>query len=451
LRRDDIIDHTIESGRRESGCAGQIVDSPKISLNVTQSVRAAAPSSFPALRHRGYRIYFATSAVAMMADNIEHVISYWVIYERFQSPALAGFAVVSHWVPFLLFSVYSGALADRFDPRRIIQTGMAFFIAASLGWGLLFATGTLEMWHAAVLLIIHGMAGVLWGPASQLLVHAIVGSEVLPSAVRLNATARWLGQLMGPAVGGGLMLALGPARGILANALIYLPLTLWLWRAPYGARSRESAPPAPRAVRGFAEIVATARGIAGNRTIVSMILLAGCGSLVVGNAYQAQMPEFAHDFGHTSADVSYSLLLAADAAGALVAGLVLEARGLLQPRPRTAFMLAMMWCCAIGFFAIASAYPVALALLFTAGFLQLSFNAMAQTLVQLHAPAAIRGRVIGLFNTASLGLRAFGGVTVGLMGALIGVHWSLALSAMVLLAIFIGLLAFTLHSAEGAR
>jgi MFS family permease len=417
---------------------------------VSEHARAAAHSSFPALRHRGYRIYFVTSAVAMMADNIEHVISYWVMYEKFQSPALGGFAVVSHWLPFLLFSVYSGALADRFDPRRIIQVGMLFFVLASLGWGLLFVTNTLEMWHAVVLLIIHGLAGVLWGPASQLLVHEIVGAETLQSAVRLNATARWLGQLMGPAVGGGLMLALGPAYGILVNALIYLPLVLWLWRAPYGPRFRKSAPVPARASRGFAEIAATARAVAGNRTIVSMILLAGGGSLIVGNAYQAQMPEFAHDFGHSSADLSYSMLLAADAAGAFVAGLVLEARGLLQPRPRTAFILAMLWCCAIGAFAVATAYPLALALLFTAGFLQLSFNAMAQTLVQLQAPAAIRGRVIGLFNTASLGLRAFAGVTVGIMGGLIGVHWSLALSAMVLLAIIIGLLAFTMRSARGA-
>jgi MFS family permease len=417
---------------------------------VSEHARAAARPSFLALRHRGFRIYFVTSAVAMMADNIEHVISYWVMYEKFQSPALAGFAVVSHWLPFLLFSVYSGALADRFDPRRVIQAGMVFFIVASLGWGLLFVTDALEMWHAVVLLIIHGLAGVLWGPAGQLLVHEIVGAEALQSGVRLNATARWLGQLMGPAVGGGLMLAVGPAYGLLVNALIYLPLVLWLWRAPYGLRFRKSESPPARAARGFSQIAATARAVAGNRTIVSMILLAGGGSLIVGNAYQAQMPEFAHDFGHSSADLTYSLLLAANAAGALVAGVVLEARGLMQPRTHTTFILAMLWCCAIGVFALTSVYPLALALLFTAGFFQLSFNAMAQTLVQLHAPAAIRGRVIGLFNTASLGLRAFSGVTVGIMGELIGVHWSLALSAMVLLAIIVGLLAFTMRSARRA-
>ncbi|MFH1603013.1 MAG: MFS transporter, partial [Pseudomonadota bacterium] len=155
-----------------------------------------------------------------------------------------------------------------------------------------------------------------------------------------------------------------------------------------------------------------------------------------------------HDLGRGAADMSYSLLLAADAAGALVAGLILESRGLLQARARTAFMLALLWCCAIGGFAAAHTFALALALLFVSGFLQLALNAMAQTLVQIHAPAHIRGRVIGLFTMSSLGLRAFAGVTVGLAGSLIGIHWSLALSAMALLAVTMGLLAFTLRTAR---
>src|SRR3954467_9492178 len=278
----------------------------------------------------------------MMADSIEHVISYWMMFEKFHSQALGGFAVVSHWLPFLFFSVYSGALADRFDPRRIIQLGMLFFIGVSLTWGFLFLTDTLEMWHAMVLLVIHGFAGVLWGPASQLFIHDIVGASQLQSAVRLSATARILGILMGPAVGGGLMLAFGPERGILINALIYLPLVFWLWKAPFNPRVRHAA-----AMRGLADIMAAIRAVANNRTIVSMTLLAGGASLFVGNAYQAQMPEFAHDLGHGDGGVGYGVLFAADAAGALLAGFVLESKGLLQPRPRTAFILAMLWCCAI--------------------------------------------------------------------------------------------------------
>ena len=117
---------------------------------------ASAPPPAPrfaALHTRDYRRYFALSLTAMTADNIEHVISYWVIYQAFHSPMLAGFAVISHWMPFLLFSVYSGALADRYDCRKLIQAGQILFMVASLSWGLLFLTGTLRMWHAVVLLL----------------------------------------------------------------------------------------------------------------------------------------------------------------------------------------------------------------------------------------------------------------------------------------------------------
>src|ERR1700733_6909801 len=219
-------------------------------MSETKLAPASAPlstkRSFAAMRHPGFRAQFITYVIAMMADNIEHVISYWMIFQKFHSPALGGFAVISHWLPYLLFSVYSGALADRFDPRRIIQLGMLMFMCVSIAWGVLFATDALQEWHARVLLIIHGFAGVLWGPASQLLLHEIVEPGVLPSAVRLGATARYLGMLSGPAVGGALLLAFGPAHGIFMNALIYLPMILWLWKAPYGPKFRAAvAAPKP--------------------------------------------------------------------------------------------------------------------------------------------------------------------------------------------------------------
>jgi MFS family permease len=410
---------------------------------MTGATASAAPvvrQSFAALRLLGYRAHFSTYILAMMADNIEHVISYWMAYQKFQSPALGGFAVLSHWLPFLLFSVPAGALADRVDPRRLIQVGMGLFIAASLGWGWFFVTDTLQMWQAMVLLVIHGCAGVLWQTSSQLLLHDIVPPALLPSAVRLNATARTLGVLVGPAVGGLIMLTLGPSKGIFLNAVFYLPLVLWLWKAPYGPRFRAGHVVVQRAVRGIADITQTIRDIAGQRVIVSMIVLAGAASFFIGNGYHAQMPAFAQDLGHGDPGVLYSLLLAADAAGALLAGFVLEGRNLLPAHPRTALVLAMLWAVSLGAFAAMQAYPMALLLLFAAGFFELSFSSMTQTLVQLNADPAMRGRVIGLFNMSALGLRAFSGVTVGLAGSLIGVHLSLGLSAACLLLVMMVLL-----------
>ncbi|HEY2987060.1 MAG TPA: MFS transporter [Candidatus Binatia bacterium] len=399
--------------------------------------------AFAALRHRDYRMYFITTLLAMMGDNIEHVISYWLLFKIFHSPVLAGFAVIVHWTPFLLFSVYFGALADRFDCRKIIQAAGLMYLGVSLTWGVLFLTGTIQIWHACVLLVIHGMAGVLWSPGSQLIIHDIVGPEHLQSAIRLNATGRQLGVLLGPAVGGGLMLLLGAPQGLFANAALYLPLVIWLLFVPYTGH-RERKAPVRRSSLGFRDALDVMREASQNRTILSMVLLAGTTSLLVGNAFQAQMPEFAHDLGTDEQGFAYSALLAANAGGAVLGGILLEGKGLLRPSARNATLCAILWCLLIAGFAAATSYPLALALLFFAGVLNLAYLSMAQTLVQLMAPANLRGRLIGLFNMSSMGLRAFSGLTVGVVGGLIGVHWSLALSAIALLAVTVALFAFAL-------
>jgi hypothetical protein len=231
---------------------------------------------------------------------------------------------------------------------------------------------------------------------------------------------------------------------------MYLPLTLWLVRAPFRRKAHQESPQAtPQETRpggrGGGGILATAREIAGNRVVVSMTLLAGATSFVIGNAFQAQMPEFAADLGHGDADVYYSMLLAANAAGALAAGMILESRGVRHAEPRIAFMLVILWCLCMGGFAVSSVYLLSLALLVAAGFLNLAFGAMSQTLVQMHAPPAIRGRVIGLYGTSFNGMRAFSGVTVGMGGSLVGVHWSLAISAVVLAIITAGLYVLDQH------
>jgi MFS family permease len=393
-------------------------------------------SPTPARKHRAFtsfsngdfRIYLLSATAAMMADNIEHVLSYWVIFQKFQSPALGGFAVVSHWVPYLIFAGFSGALADRFDIRRLIQTGMLMLLGVSVCWGLLFMTDSVTLWKAMALLVIHGFAGVIWIPASQVLIHQIVGQEQLPSAVRLGATGRYLGFLVGPAVGGALLLGLGAARGIFVNALIYLPMAIWLIRAPYGRAAANWRAP-PRALSGFGDVWSTMQVVARSRVLLSMTVLIGAASFFVGNAYQALMPGFARDLGHGRADFSYSVLLAADAAGGLAGGLLLESRAMLRPRARTAYILAMIWCCALVGFARANLYALAIALLFVAGFVELAFNSMAQALVQINAPDAIRGRVIGVFSMSAMGMRTFSGLSVGLLGASLGIHNSLALSA----------------------
>jgi MFS family permease len=390
---------------------------------------AAPPAArrFAALRNRDSRPYLFGAGLAMMGDNIEHVITYWVLWQKFHSPTLAGFQVISHWVPFLLGSVYFGALADRYDCRRVIQAAQVLFMAVSAAWGILFLTGTLQVWHACVLLLAHGTAGALWGPAEQLMLHDFVGPEELPSAVRLNATFRSLGVLFGPAVGSLLLLGLGAKAGILVNIVCYLPLTALLLRTRFTGHLRDNGVPRPRV--GPLESLRVLRRVRGDHTLVSMILLAGLVSFFLGTALQAAMPAFAADLGAGDGGSAYGVLLFANGAGGVLGGLLLEATGWVRPNVRAAVASSAVYALTSLGFAINGSFPVAVVLLFVGGVANLASMSIGQTIVQLRAPSAERGRVVGVYNMSANGLRAGSGFTVGLLGAAVGVHWSLGLSA----------------------
>ncbi|HEX3592882.1 MAG TPA: MFS transporter [Pseudonocardiaceae bacterium] len=386
-----------------------------------------APSRFAALRNRDCRPYLFGAALAMMADNIEHVITYWVLWQKFHSPALTGFEVISHWVPFLFLSVTFGSLADRHDCRRIIQAAQALFMLVSALWGVLFLTNSLHIWEACLLLVLHGCAGAIWGPGEQLMLHDFVGRSELPSAVRLNATFRSLGILFGPVVGSVLLLGLGPVAGIFTNIAFYLPLTLFLFRTKFTGHTRDDGPARPRV--GMRESIRVLRQVGANPTLISMIILAGLGSFFIGASLQSAMPIFAQDLGAGSAGTAYGVLLFANGAGGVIGGILLEATGRIKPSVRAAVVSTVIYGVSSLFFAFTASYPLAVLLLVVGGVANLASMSIGQTVVQLEAPAADRGRVIGVYGMSANGLRAGSGFTVGLLGAAIGVHWSLGLSA----------------------
>lgn len=394
--------------------------------------------SFGALRHKDVATLIVAAASTMMADNVEHVISYWVAFQHFHSPTLGGLAVIAHWLPYIFFAVRISSLAERYDPRRFMFIATLIYMAVSLSWAALIASGTLQLWQAGVLLTLHGIASAFWGSAAMLQLYRLVPGRDLQSAARLNATGRTLGLLVGPAVGSMLMLTLGPAWGIASNVVFYLPLFLWAapWRQGYVTRPLTAAASAG----GLAEMIAALKSVRALPVVFAMTLTVAGASLLVGNSYQAQMPAFANDLGHGNPGVTYAMLLGADAAGAVVAGIVLDGLGLLRPHPATVLVLAMLWCGALAGFSQSTSFTLSVALLFSAGFVELAFSSMAQSLVQLNAPTAIRGPVIGVFLMAFFGLRIGSGVSVGLFGTLIGVHSSLFLCAVALALFFAAVL-----------
>jgi len=417
-----------------------------------QPAPPAAPvdrTRFAALHNTDCRNYIVGASLSMGGDSIEHVISYWVMYQQFHSPALAGFAVISHWVP-ALFSVYFGGWADRADCRKIIQLAQLLFMSVSAAWGVLFLTGTLQVWHCLVLLSLHGLAGAIWAPAEQLMLHDLAGREQLPSAVRLNATGRSMGFLAGPALGSVMLLVLGPWLGIFANVLMYLPMTIWLARTPYTGHIRDAG--TPRAARiAPLDAIHVLREATSQPVLISLVLLGGVSSFLIGSGIQPQMPEFAIDLGMNQAGLGYGLLLAANSAGAVLGGIILESTHWLKPSVRVAMISTLLWSACLLGFALAQQYAVALALLVGAGMANLASQSTAQTLVQLYAPAEKRGRIVGVYTMASSGLRAGSGLSIGLVGSLIGIHWSLGLSAVSLAVVVGALMWFTERLVSASR
>jgi MFS family permease len=402
-----------------------------ISTHVLELDPAPAPvrgGKFAALRNKDCRPYLIGGGLSMMADNVEHVITYWVLWQKFHSPALTGFEVISHWTPFLLFSVYFGSLADRYDCRRLIQAAQVLFMLVSAAWGVLFLTGSLHIWEACALLILHGCAGSLWGPGEQLMLHDFAGRDDLPSAVRLNATFKSLGILFGPVVGSVLLLGLGPVHGIFVNVAFYLPLTLFLFRTRFTGHVRDGDRVRPPRV-GLRDSLRVLRDVRANHTLVAMIILGGLGSFFVGASLQTSMPIFAQALGTGSAGTAYGVLLFATGAGGVIGGFLLEATGSIKPNVKAAVISTAVYGATTLFFALTGSYLLAVLMLVIGGVANLASMSIGQTIVQLEAPAADRGRVIGLYGVSANGLRVGSGFTVGLLGAVIGIHLSLGLSA----------------------
>lgn len=397
---------------------------------------AAPPVRFVGLRNRHSRPYLFAAGLSMMADNIEHVITYWMLWQAFHSAVLVGFQVISHWLPFLLLSVYFGTLAERHDCRRLIQIGQGLFMLVQLCWAVLFLTGSLQMWEAGVLLVLHGMAGALWGPAEQMLLHDFVEQPSdLPGVVRMNATFKSIGLLFGPAVGSALLLVIGPAPGLLVNVLFFLPMTILMLRTPFTGHTKQHGDlDVPRERVTMRSAIGVLTSLRSNRRIIGMIVLAGLIAVTIGNALQVSMPAMASRLGAGSAGLAYGGLLFANGLGGVVGGFVLEATGFLRPSLGSATISTAVYGTAILAFALTGWYPVAVIALAVGGFAGIAAMSTAQAVVQLEAPPDQRGRIFGVYGMFASGLQVGNGFTLGGLGAVIGIPAALALSSTVLLA-----------------
>jgi MFS family permease len=192
---------------------------------------ALRPIRFAALQVPTFRWYWVTSWISSTGDGMEDVIRGILVVRLVgiaAAPFWLGMMVLAHWLPFTLFSFYGGALADRYDNRKVQIVSQLLLMAAAFGVAAATLTGVVTEWWLVGLLLVHGFAGAIGGPARQTLIHAIVGPDRLLSAVSLSSTARQLSQVVGPAAAGFIYLTFGAGWGFLVNGLTFVPLLVFL-------------------------------------------------------------------------------------------------------------------------------------------------------------------------------------------------------------------------------
>src|SRR5581483_7813648 len=226
------------------------------------------------------------------------------------SPFWLGYAVFAHWFPFLIFSLHAGAWADRFDNRYLLQVNQACLVICSGALGLLAVTGHLQLWHMIVLLLLHGFAGVIQMPSSQVLVYDLVGKDSLPNALSLSASSCYVAQFLGPMIGTWLLTTFGAGGGLLANLVFYAPLSIAL----LFLNPPRTLQPTPRTT-GWRGIVEGLRFVRRHQAILGLTLLAAIPGGLLGFGYQALMPALAEELG--SGQRGFGLLLSANGVGAV--------------------------------------------------------------------------------------------------------------------------------------
>src|SRR6266436_6745438 len=384
---------------------------------------------FEALSVPTFRWYWIFSWVSSTGDGMENVIRNVLVYQL-AGPTAAfwlGMMVFAHWVPFTFFSLYGGVLADRYDNRKVQIVAQLLLMTAAIAIAIVTIGGVVTTWWLFGLLLLHGFAGAIGGPAQQTLIHSMVGPSKLLSAVSLNSTARQFSQVIGPAVAGFIVVAFGPGTGFLINALTFVPLLVLLAviRVPrLGATVRQPLLASLRAGLGFVR----ARPLIAALISVEMISV-----IFIGHTFNSFLVLFAYDVLHVDA-LGYSFLLVGSGIGAVAAAVYLAYARDRRHSGRFIVAAAMAEMLAILVFAFSTNYALSFGLLIVVGGAAVLTQSLTNTKIQLSAPNDIRGRVMGAYTFGTQGMRVLNGPLLGGAAILFGAPMAVAGSAAVVFA-----------------
>ena len=360
---------------------------------------------------------------------MENVIRNVLVYQLAgaSAPFWLGMMVFAHWVPFTFFSLYGGVLADRYDNRKVQLVAQVLLMSAAIGVAWATLSGIVTTWWIFGFLLLHGFAGAIGGPAQQTLIHSMVGPTKLLSAVSLNSTARQFSQVIGPAVAGFIVVWFGPGLGFLINALTFIPLLAFLAVIRVRPLTARTSLPILSSLRDGLGFV-RARPFIGGLIAVEML-----GVIFIGHTFNSFLVLFAHDSLHVD-DLGYAFLLVGSGLGALVAAMYLAYARDRGHSGRFIVGAAMLEMAAVLVFAFSTSYALSFALLFVVGISAVLTQSLTNTKIQLSAPDALRGRVMGAYTFGTQGMRVLNGPILGGAAIIFGAPMAVAGAAAAVLA-----------------
>ena len=368
-------------------------------------------------RHRNYQILFPANAVSNIGSWAQRIAQDWLVLELTHSGTYLGLVTALQFAPVLLFSLHGGALADRFNKRRVlIATNIAGGLS-SAGLGILVMAGVVALWHVFLLAFALGVSTAIDGPVRQSFTNEVVGPDDLPNAVSLNSANFNAGRLIGPAVSGFLIAAFGTGPSFLFNAFSYLFVILALTQLNEKAFFTTEKSTSMTNVR---EGIAYVRARPDLYVVMAMVFFIATFGLnfQIFNALMATKV-----FGKGPA--SYGLLGTFIAIGSL-SGALISAR--LEGFRKTLFVVRAGIVFSIVVI-ILSLMPTYLAYAFwlpVCGLAALTTLITANSIVQVNTDPAIRGRVMGLYLLIFMGGTPFGSPLIGVMAEIIGTRETIA-------------------------
>lgn len=339
---------------------------------------------------------------------MDQVVLGWVVLELTNSAWDVALIGVLRSMPVMLLGVLGGAVADRFDRRRLLMVTQGLGAAVSLALGVLLATGQFVYWHALAGAVLLGVQWAVDWPTRRALIPDLVGRELTMNAVVLESISMNLTRVLGPLMAGWLLAYVDAAVAYAVMAALYAVEIVLLGLMPLRVPGRAAAGGSVlRYLReGFSEIRLS-------QPIVGVLLIT-----VFMNAftfpYQFILPVFARDVLAVD-PVGLGILGAASGVGSLAGALVLASRGRVPHAGQLFWIGSLVMSAGVALFAVAGRFELAVALLLLSGLGSSTFSAFQSTIILGAASERLRGRAMGALTlaigTAPIGLLEIGALT----------------------------------------